>query len=144
VDDESNALAPTRGSLAKYPTSRLSPRFELVDTALEIAQADEALASVTNARLELVAEQIRGLQEKARQILDEARSSAELHRARCDFVRRPGHVYHLYARETGERYFSLLSEADWGPRVPHRFVGSYRLESDMRWTRLGEERTERS
>lgn len=119
-----------------YPTSRLAPRFELVDTALEIARADEALASVTNARLEVVAEQIRVLQARARAILDEARESAELHRARCSFVRRPGETYHLYERPSGELYFSLLSPTEWGARCPHRFAGSFRLEPDMRWTRL--------
>lgn len=142
LDDETTSpdLGPER--LIPYPTSRLAPRFELVDTALEIARADEALASVTNARLEIVAEQIRALQAKARAILDEARTSAELHRARCSFVRRPGQAYHLYERSSGELYFSLLSLADWGDRAPHRFVGTYRLEADMRWTRLDAPSTE--
>ncbi len=135
--DGPTGLAPSSSRLAAYPTSRLSARIDLVDVAAEIARADETIASVTNARLEVVAKQIRALQEEAQRILEDARSSAELHRARCDFVRRPGRVYHLYRRQDGERYFSLLAPADWGGRPPHAFEGSYRLEPDMRWTAVG-------
>lgn len=137
-DPEASAssLALHEGRLASYPTSRLSPRIDLVDVATEIARADQAIASVTNARLEVIAEQIRALQDKARVILDEARESAELHRARCNFVRRPGSVYHLYRRPDDALYFSLLSPADWSGSPPHRFEGSYRLEPDMRWSRV--------
>lgn len=27
----------------------------------------------------------------------------------CNFVKKPGNVYYLYRRESGQRYFSLLS-----------------------------------
>lgn len=129
-------LARSEHRLASVPTSRLSARIELVDVAAEIARADEAIATATNARLEVIAEQIRALQDKARAILDEARESAELHRARCSFVRRPGRVYHLYQRPDGELYFSLLAPAEWNGAPPHPFRGSYRLEPDLRWTRV--------
>lgn len=138
------ALTSNPGRLASYPTSRLSARIDLVDVAAEIARADESIATTTNARLEVIAEQIRALQEKARQILDEARESVELHRARCNFVRRPGRIYHLYQRADGELYFSLLAPSDWNGTPPHPFRGSYRLESDLRWTRIdGETETAR-
>ena len=63
---------------------------------------------------------------------------ADLHRARCSFKKIPGKLYHLYGRPNGERYFSMLSPADWGGTSPHAFLGSYRLEADMRFTPAGD------
>lgn len=119
---------------APYPLSRLAPRFDLVDVAREIQQADATLGSVTGAKLELLARQIRALQEQARAVLESARRDGELHRATCNFRKRPGQIYHLYRRPDGSRYFSMLSPEEWGGAPPHPHDGSYRLEADMTWT----------
>jgi hypothetical protein len=114
--------------------SRLSPPHDLVDVAREIQQANAILGAVTSAKLEVLARQIRALQEQARAVLEAAQRDGELHRAACSFKKRPGHVYHLYRREDGARYLSMLSPEEWG-RAPHAYEGSYRLEADMSWTR---------
>ncbi len=121
---------------APYPLSRLAPAVELVDLAQEIARADEVVAARANAELRLIAEQIRALQQRARQVLEEAERDQALHRVRCHCRRIPGKVYHLYERPDGERYFSLLSPEDWGGAPPHQHCGAYRLEADMRWVAL--------
>ena len=126
------------GAASPYPLSRLAPPYELVDIAREIQQADATLGSVTGAKLEMLARQIRALQEQARAVLDAARRDGELHRAACGFRKRPGQVYHLYRRADGTRYFSMLSPEEWGGASPHGFEGSYRLEADMTWTPLDE------
>ena len=117
-----------------YPLSRLAPRIELVDLAREIEQADITIQMVASAKLAAIREQMIALKEQAERVLEEARAAAELHRARCSFKKIPGHTYHLYARDDGERYFSMLSPEDWRGAPPHRFEGSYLLEADMRWT----------
>ena len=129
---------PPRGPQAAstYPLSRLSARHDLIDVAREIQLADTALAAVTSAQLETIARQIRELQREAARVLEAAQRDAELHRARCNFKKIPGHVYHLYRRPNGEQYFSMLSCEDWNGAPPHVFEGSYRLEADMRWTRF--------
>ncbi len=115
-----------------YAMSRLSAPIDLVDTAREIQKADALLSTVTGGKLHMIAEQIRSLQEQARTILDEARRSAELHRAECRFQKRVGHIYHLYRK--GQRlYFSMLSPEEWGGHPPHAYEGSYRLMADMAW-----------
>ncbi len=119
-----------------YPVSRLAPAFGLVDLAAEVERADQAIAGQTNAQLELIAEQIRQLQAKAREILEKAQHDLQLHKARCAFAKRPGQVYHLYRTKAGELQFSLLSPADWGGRPPHEYQGAWRLEADQRWTRV--------
>jgi len=121
---------------APYPMSRLAPRFQLVDLAEEIARADETISLVTSARLEIIRGQIVALQEKARAILAEAAFAAELHRARCNFRKAPGRIYHVYRRGPDELYFSMLSPEEWGGAPPHPFEGSYRLEPDQTFTRV--------
>ncbi|XYH98016.1 DUF2452 domain-containing protein [Sorangium sp. So ce1128] len=121
-------------STSPYPLSRLSAPHELVDVAREIQQADALLGAVTGGKLAQIARQIRSLQEQARQVLEAAQRDSELHRAACNFKKRPGHVYHLYRRGDGVRYLSMLSPEEWGGAPPHAFEGSYRLELDMSWT----------
>jgi hypothetical protein len=127
---------PTRAPSAasRFPLSRMSAPHDLVDVAREIQSADAMLSAVVGGKLEAIARQIRTLQLEARHTLELARVHAELHRAACSFKKRPGQVYHLYRREDGEPYFSLLSVADWGGQPPHAYAGSYRLEADMQFT----------
>ncbi|HEY8432439.1 MAG TPA: DUF2452 domain-containing protein [Sandaracinaceae bacterium] len=119
-----------------YPMSRLAPAHDLVDVAREIAAADRAIGAVVGGKLEVIARQIRALQEEARALLARAKRDLDLHRAECSFVKRPGSIYHLYRRGEDRLYFSMLSPDDWGGTPPHPYVGSYRLESDSSWTPL--------
>jgi hypothetical protein len=125
---------PDRSS--PYPVSRLAPAFEPLDLSREMSEADRMLNSRVSAKLKVIADQIRSLQREARSILAEARRDQELHHARCSFKRKPGNSYHLYRREDGPTYFSMLSPNDWPDGPPHRFMGSYRLENDLSWTPL--------
>ncbi len=117
--------------------SRAVP-LDLVDMASQIQQADQMLGCVTTNKLRVIAEQIRSLQQRAREILEEARQDSDLHRAECRFRKRPGQVYHLYRRSDDTTYFSMLSPQDWRGSPPDPFVGSYRLELDMSFTPLDE------
>lgn len=119
---------------APYPVSRMAPAIELVDLAREIATADTQLANRASAKLEVIAGQIRALQEAARQVLEQTRHDQLLHRAQCNFKRIPGKVYHLYEKSDGNRLFSMLAPSEWRGEPPYRFLGSYRLENDMSWS----------
>jgi hypothetical protein len=125
---------PARAS--PYPVSRLSGPVSLVDAAREIERAEQWIASISEAKLEQIAAQMRALREQAEQVLVEARDNAALHRAEARFQRHPGKTYHLYERLEGQRYWSLLAPTDWSGQPPHAFVGSYRLEADQSWTPL--------
>ena len=123
---------PERAS--PYPLSRLAPKFDLVNAAREIADADARLSETTHGKLAVILEQVRFLQAQAQAIVEEARASRDLHRAECKFKRVPGRTYHLYRRPNGALYFSMLSPAEWGGSPPHSFEGSFRLEADMTYT----------
>lgn len=129
-----NFNGPERAS--PYPVSRLAPVISLVDVAREIQAADAILSVKMTAELAIIADQIKALQERARTALAEAEESARLHRATCNFKKRPGHVYHLYRRDSGALYFSMLSPEDWGGRCPDTFEASYRLEIDMSFKKV--------
>ena len=119
-----------------YPVSRLAPAFGLVDLAREIDQADEMLANRAGTQLKLIADQVKVLQRQARAILQQTRRDQQLHRARCNFRKKPGQLYHLYHDNRGEALLSMLSPEDWRGNPPNRFAGSFRLESDRSWTPL--------
>lgn len=119
----------------------MAPAYDLVDVAAQIQKADETLATMTGGKLAVIAEQIARLQEQARVLLERARRDAELHRARCNFEKKPGGVYHLYRTEDGTSWFSLLAPDEWTRAQPHEFDGSYRLELDMSFTRIDVDET---
>jgi len=116
-----------------YPISRLAPVHDLVDVARQIQLANTAVRNVTSSKLRVIAENIRRLQDQAREVLERAQRDAEIHRAECGFSKRPGHIYHLYQRADGKAALSMISPAEWGV-PPYEFLGSFRLEADMSWT----------
>lgn len=117
-----------------YPLSRLAPPHDLVDVAKEIQRADALAAAVVGSKLGLIAEQIRALQEQAQKVLADAKRDVDLHRAECNFKKRPGAVYHLYRRPDDRLYFSMLSPDDWRGSPPDAFEGSYVLGVDLAFT----------
>ncbi|XP_010226766.1 PREDICTED: uncharacterized protein C1orf50 homolog [Tinamus guttatus] len=96
-------------------------------------QADDFIRASACGKLSVIAEQIRHLQEQARKVLDEANRDADLHHVACNLVKKPGNIYYMYRRESGQRYFSILSPKEWGTS-PHEFLGAYKLQHDMSWT----------
>ncbi len=133
-DDGGKHLGPARTS--PYPMSRLAPAHDLIDVAKQIAEADTMLGVTATAKLTVIADQIRALQEAARRVLEETREDLSLHRARCSFERKAGRVYHLYRKPSGELWWSMVSPSEWGASPPSEHAGTYRLEPDQSWTRL--------
>jgi hypothetical protein len=120
-----------------YPVSRLGAPVSLVDTARAIEAASANIAMRTNAQLEVILEQMKALQERARAIVEQASRDVELVHVDCKFRRVPGRIYHLWERADGHRYFSVLSPAEQGVSSS-RFIASFRYEHDESWTRLDE------
>lgn len=120
-----------------YPLSRLSAGIEPLDQVKALSEASQTLGAVTRAKLEVLARQIEHLQKEAHRVIADAERNIRLHEAKASFVKRAGQVYHLYRRgpTDEEDYFSILSPEEWGI-VPHPYLGSYRLEKDMTWSRV--------
>lgn len=129
-----NVRGPDHAS--PYPVSRLGAPVSLVDHARFIESASSKVALRTNAQLEVIVEQMRALQERARAIIEQATRDVDLIHAECRFHRVAGRVYHLYERPDGHRYFSMLGPDEFGGHAPSGFVASFRYEADESWTRL--------
>jgi hypothetical protein len=136
TDDPKPLLHQGGERSSPYPVSRLAPAFRAPDLAQEVERAESMLSARTGAKLRVIADQIKSLQAEARKVLDDAKAEQALAQVECGFKRLPGKVYHLYQRDDGGRYFSMLSPDDWRGQPPHTFVASYRLEVDYSWTPL--------
>ncbi|XP_045174116.2 uncharacterized protein C1orf50 homolog isoform X2 [Mercenaria mercenaria] len=117
-----------------YMVNRNADPMDLVELAKQVQKADEFTKATAGSKLMVIADQIRYLQEQAKKVLEEAKRDAMLHHAACNLVKKPGKIYYLYERESGQNYFSILSPEEWGASCPHEFVGAFKLEYDMSWT----------
>jgi len=117
-------------------TNKTSGAGDLVELAKAVQKADEFTKANAGNKLTVIADQIRYLQEQARKVLEDARKNASLHHAACNLVKRPGTMYYLYERDSGQAYLSIVSPEEWGASCPHLFLGAYRLEYDQSWTEI--------
>ncbi|XP_048207012.1 uncharacterized protein C1orf50 homolog isoform X2 [Perognathus longimembris pacificus] len=127
----------TPGDLAlvsPYHTRRVGDPLDLVALAEQVQKADEFIRANATNKLTVIAEQIQHLQEQARKVLEDARRDADLHHVACNMVKKPGNIYYLYKRESGQQYFSIISPEEWGTSCPHDFLGAYKLQHDLSWT----------
>ncbi|XP_020277899.1 uncharacterized protein C1orf50 homolog [Pseudomyrmex gracilis] len=116
-----------------------STRYDLMALAAEIEMADNCIKTNACGKLQVIAEQIKCLQKQAESILLEAERNKKLHHVACNFVKKPGHIYHLYKRKSGQFYFSMLSPEEWGDSgMLQSYKGSFRLENDRSWTPLSQ------
>lgn len=119
-----------------FRTNKTGTSHDLVELAQNIQTADKFTKANVGNKLQVIAEQVRFLQEQARKILEEANESNDLHHVACNFVKRPGAIYHLYIRDSGQKFFSMISPDEWGNKCPHEYLGTYRQEYDHSWTPL--------
>ncbi|CAL8336381.1 unnamed protein product [Lota lota] len=122
--------------VSAYQTNRLGDPTDLVSLAAQVQKGDDFIKANACNRLTVIADQIRYLQEQARKVLEDAKKDADLHHAACNIVKKPGNLYYLYQRPSGQKYFSIISPQEWGASCPHQFIAGYKLQHDMSWTPL--------
>ncbi len=96
---------------APYPVSRLATAFHNPNLAAVLARAELLLSARTGAKLRVIADQIKSLQQAALRVMEktrEAREEQALSQAQCAFKRIRRKTYHLY-RKGGRS--SLLLDA---------------------------------
>ncbi|XP_077458840.1 uncharacterized protein C1orf50 homolog [Stigmatopora argus] len=130
-----SSLAPGGLELVNsYETTKVGDPMDLVALATQLQKSDDFIKANTCNKLSIIADQIRYLQEVAKNVLEEAKRDAELHHAACNIVKKTGNIYYLYQRSSGQKYFSIISPKEWGRSCPHLFVGAFKLQHDMSWT----------
>ncbi|XP_023339996.1 uncharacterized protein C1orf50 homolog isoform X2 [Eurytemora carolleeae] len=110
--------------------------MDLVKLAEKIQGGDQFNIGAAASKLILIAAQVKFLQDQALKILADARLDNLLNQTTCIFKKIPGRTYYVYKqRRFPEReIISMISPEEWGDDCPV-FVGSYRLEEDLSWTR---------
>jgi len=126
---------PAPGGLALVDPDRSGKtnQFDLVELAHQIQTADKFTRSTAGSKLQVIAEQVRFLQQQAKAVLEEASLNNQLHHIACNFKKVPGKIYYVYKRDNGKNYMSMISPQEWGSSGPE-FVAAYKLEFDMTFT----------
>ena len=44
-----------------------------------------------------------------------------------------GRTYYLYVRDSGKNLMSMVSPAEWGPRIPFKYIATIKLLADHTW-----------
>jgi len=128
---------PNGYQLVDADRSGKKTQHDLVELAAQVEKADQFTRATAGSKLQVIAEQVRFLQEQARKVLEEARMNALLHKTSCNFKKIPGKTYYVYKQRKNpeDEFLSMISPQEWGPSGPE-FVQGYRLEFDMSWTEL--------
>ena len=84
--------------------------------------------SAAYSQLKLILKQANMLKQEAQQIIDEALLNENLHNVDCRFKKISGKTYHLYQKENGHKYFSMLSPNEWNTK--DSFINSYYYDYD--------------
>lgn len=100
---------PNGGRILSLNNISIHESKDIVSLATQIQKADESIKNNACGKLSLILEQIKFLKSQAQKILEESAANSNLHHAACNFQKIPGKLYHLYKRESGQTYFSMLS-----------------------------------
>ena len=108
---------------------------DLENLIVALKDSNEHVKNIALNKLDVIGEQIKFLQNQAKEILEEAARNSELHKIPCNFVKVPGTIYHLYQRpQNGEKIWSMISPQEFGTSCKNRYLGSYRMEQDKSFT----------
>ncbi|XP_036748728.1 uncharacterized protein C1orf50 homolog isoform X2 [Manis pentadactyla] len=130
--EDAATAGPTQGvteNRVRSATGRGGALVELTPTPGGLALVSPYHTHRAGDPLDLVA-----LAEQVQKVLEDARRDADLHHVACNIVKKPGNIYYLYRRESGQQYFSIISPKEWGAGCSHDFLGAYKLQHDMSWT----------
>lgn len=151
VENFADEIIEEKNRLA-YPVSVGDAPIRLVDKALEIEKADQSVKNGVHQKLDVILDQIRYLQKKAKEIIEKGEADMQMHRIRCNFEKKPGDLVYLYertkdggdnekiSRNSSENslYFSRLSPRDWNGNPVDQYLGAYRVKNDLSYECLNE------
>ena len=82
-----------------------------MELAAHVQTADKFTRATAGSKLQVIAEQVKQLQEQARKVLDEARLNALIHKTACNFKKVPGTTYYVYKnrKNPDTEFISMIS-----------------------------------
>jgi hypothetical protein len=109
--------------LMRYPTEVGAPKFEPDNISLFKIEKTSKIKKYYSSKFEEMTKEYENL-------MSEIKMNERLYTASHNFEPISGETYHLYKKESGEEFISLISPHQW---KKFEFVGSYRFLSDGRW-----------
>jgi hypothetical protein len=110
--------------LKSYPTEIGSQKFSPDDIQLFKIEKTSKLKHHFSSKFS-------ELQSEYKKLIEEININERLYLAKHSFEPIPGKSYHLYIKENGEEFLSLISPKEWGDRF--EYVGTFEFLSDGRW-----------
>merc|ERR1712123_365071 len=86
-------------------------QYELVELAAHVQTADKFTRATAGSKLQIIADQLKHLQDQARKVLEEARLNALIHKTACNFKKVAGTTYYVYKnrKNPDTEFISMIS-----------------------------------
>ena len=107
----------------RYPTEVGGPKFEPDNISLFKIEKTSKIKKHYSSKFEEMTREYEKL-------MLEIQMNERLYMASHNFETTSGEIYHLYKKESGEEFLSLISPEQW---KKFEFIGSYKFLSDGRW-----------
>jgi hypothetical protein len=107
----------------RYPTEIGAPKFEPDNISLFKIEKTTKVKKYYSSKFEEMTKEYENL-------MAEIKVNERLYMAAHNFEPISGETYHLYKKESGEEFLSLISPDQW---KKFEFIGSYKFLSDGRW-----------
>lgn len=111
-----------------YGTNVSAPAIQLPDTKdyreVKVKEAQNKLRS-----------KYEELEQEFKKLVETAADNELIYSANVRFSPIVGRTYHLYKKEDGETWVSMVGPHEWGPNYDFEFLGSFRLATDSVWIR---------
>ncbi len=123
-----------RWGLSEVPMHVGSAMIRPEDRGKIKAVALQSAQNQAQQQMAMLKRQAEALMEEARRIEERLRLSAQIFEADVNFTPVVGQIYHLYNRESGSKFLSLIGPRQWGERSkPLEHLGTFRYLADSTW-----------
>lgn len=75
------------------------------------------------------------LEAEFKKLVETATDNELIYGADISFSPKVGESYHLYVRENGSTWVSMIAPEEWGEGYSFEFLGTFRLATDSVWIR---------
>ena len=119
---------------APYALSVTSPKIEPIDKRMLKANAHEAMQHQAEQQIQMLKKQAELLMKQAKAIEERLEISHAIYKADINFEPVINGIYHLYQKEDGTDFLSMIAPEEWGRKKNWaNFVAEIKLLADHTW-----------
>ena len=111
----------------RYPTEVGSPKFDPDNISLFKLEKTSKVRKYYSSKFEEMAKEYESL-------MNEISINERLYKSSHNFEPTSGEIYHLYKKESGEEFLSIISPEEWKSKF--EFIGKFKFLSDGRWKQI--------